>query len=118
MGHARALLGLEEPKQMETLRNEIVKQDLTVRQTESRVNKLKKGVLDKPITQKVNKDIFIKDLEKDLSFTIKEDTVENLSESIQKLDDQMYIFAKQMEFEKAALCRDKIKYLKRQLIDL
>ena len=59
-----------------------------------------------------------KDLEKDLSFKIKEDTVENLSESIQKLDDQMYIFAKQMEFEKAALCRDKIKYLKRQLIDL
>ena len=67
MGHARALLGLDESKQMETLRNEIVKQDLTVRQTESRVNKLKKGVLDKPITQKVNKDIFTKDLEKDLA---------------------------------------------------
>tara|TARA_B100000029_G_scaffold466178_1_gene501435 strand:- start:816 stop:1682 length:867 start_codon:yes stop_codon:yes gene_type:complete len=67
MGHARALLGLEEPKQMETLRNEIIKQDLTVRQTESRVNKLKKGVLDKPIKQKINKDIFIKDLEKDLA---------------------------------------------------
>ena len=67
MGHARALLGLEESKQMETLRNEIVKQDLTVRQTESRVNKLKKGVLDKPITQKANKDIFTKDLEKDLA---------------------------------------------------
>ena len=67
MGHARALLGLEESKQMETLRNEIVKQDLTVRQTESRVNKLKKGVLDKPITQTINKDIFTKDLEKDLA---------------------------------------------------
>jgi len=67
MGHARALLGLEESKQMETLRNEIIKQDLTVRQTESRVNKLKKGVLDKPITQKINKDIFTKDLEKDLA---------------------------------------------------
>ena len=67
MGHARALLGLEESKQMETLRNEIVKLDLTVRQTESRVNKLKKGVLDKPITHKVNKDIFTKDLEKDLA---------------------------------------------------
>ena len=67
MGHARALLGLEESKQMETLRNEIVKQGLTVRQTESRVNKLKKGVLDKPITQKANKDIFTKDLEKDLA---------------------------------------------------
>ncbi len=52
MGHARALLGLEESKQMETLRNEIIKQDLTVRQT-------------KPITQKANKDIFTKDLEKD-----------------------------------------------------
>lgn len=67
MGHARALLGLEESKQMETLRNEIIKQDLTVRQTESRVNKLKKGVLDKLITQKINKDIFTKDLEKDLA---------------------------------------------------
>ena len=67
MGHARALLGLEESKQMESLRNEIVKHDLTVRQTESRVNKLKKGVLDKPITQKINKDIFTKDLEKDLA---------------------------------------------------
>ena len=67
MGHARALLGLEESKQMETLRNEIIKQDLTVRQTESRANKLKKGVLDKPITQKANKDIFTKDLEKDLA---------------------------------------------------
>jgi excinuclease ABC subunit B len=59
-----------------------------------------------------------KNLEKDLPFKIKEDTVENLSESVQKLEDQMYLFAKQMEFEKAALCRDKIKYLKRQLIDL
>ena len=67
MGHARALLGLEESKQMESLRNEIIKQDLTVRQTESRVNKLKKGVLDKPITQTINKDIFTKDLEKDLA---------------------------------------------------
>jgi len=67
MGHARALLGLENPKQMEALRKEIAKQDLTVRQTESRVNKLKKGVVDKPVTPKVKKDIFIKDLEKDLA---------------------------------------------------
>ena len=67
MGHARALLGLEESKQMETLRNEIIKQDLTVRQTESRANKLKNGFLDKPIKQKINKDIFTKDLEKDLA---------------------------------------------------
>ncbi len=58
------------------------------------------------------------DIEKSLPFKIKDDSIKNLSESVQKLEDQMYIFAKQMEFEKAALCRDKIKYLKRQLIDL
>jgi len=59
-----------------------------------------------------------KDIEKELSFKIKDDSIENLSQSIQKVEDQMYIFAKEMEFEKAALCRDKIKYLRRQLIDL
>ena len=42
----------------------------------------------------------------------------NLDESIKKIEDQMYIYAKEMEFEKAAQCRDKIKYLKRRLIDL
>ena len=59
-----------------------------------------------------------KDLQKDLPFKIKEDSVEGLTESIEKLENQMFIFAKEMEFEKAALCRDKIKYLRRQLIDL
>ena len=59
-----------------------------------------------------------KDLQKDLPFKIKDDTIENLTESVNKLEEQMYIFAKDMEFEKAALCRDKIKFLKRQLIDL
>ena len=54
----------------------------------------------------------------DLPFKIKDDTIENLTESVNKLEEQMYIFAKDMEFEKAALCRDKIKFLKRQLIDL
>lgn len=67
MGHARALLGLESSKQMEALRKEIIKQDLTVRQTESRVNKLKKDATGKPETPKVKKDIFIKDLEKELA---------------------------------------------------
>ena len=48
MGHARALLGLENSKQMEILRKEIIKQDLTVRQTEGRVNKIKAGSVNKP----------------------------------------------------------------------
>lgn len=67
MGHARALLGLENPKQMEALRKEIIKQDLTVRQTESRVNKLKQGSAEKSVSSVAKKDIFIKDLEKDLA---------------------------------------------------
>ena len=66
-GHARALLGLEDSKQREALRKEIAKQDLTVRQTESRVNKIKNGGLKKPVRRKASKDIFIKDLERDLA---------------------------------------------------
>lgn len=67
VGHARALLGLENARKMEALRKEIIKQDLTVRQTESRVNKLKKGSLLKSGSVALEKDIFIKDLEKDLA---------------------------------------------------
>ncbi|MDB4849258.1 excinuclease ABC subunit UvrB, partial [Gammaproteobacteria bacterium] len=58
------------------------------------------------------------DIEKSLPFKIKEDTVEGLSESIEKIENEMYKFAKDMEFEKAAQCRDKMKFLKRKLIDL
>ena len=67
MGHARALLGLENSKQMEVLRKEIIKQDLTVRQTEDRVNKVKAGSVKKPGPSTAKKDIFIKDLEKELA---------------------------------------------------
>ena len=67
MGHARALLGLENSKQMEILRKEIIKQNLTVRQTEGRVNKIKAGSVNKPGPSKAKKNIFIKDLEKDLA---------------------------------------------------
>jgi ParB family chromosome partitioning protein len=66
MGHARALLGLENSKQMEILRKDILKQDLTVRQTEDRVNKVKTGFVSKPVPSTAKKNIFIKDLEKEL----------------------------------------------------
>ncbi|MBT3922062.1 MAG: ParB/RepB/Spo0J family partition protein [Nitrospina sp.] len=66
MGHARALLGLENAGQVEKLRKEIIKQDLTVRQTESRVNSLKQPDLKKPVSLVSKKNIFIKDLEKQL----------------------------------------------------
>jgi ParB family transcriptional regulator, chromosome partitioning protein len=67
MGHARALLGLENSKQMEILRKDILKQDLTVRQAEERVNKIKTGSVSKRVPPTANKDIFIKDLEKELA---------------------------------------------------
>ena len=65
MGHARALLGLDNAGQMEALRKEIFKQDLTVRQIESRVSRLKQSVSKKPVSLVSKKNIFIKDLEKE-----------------------------------------------------
>jgi len=67
MGHARALLALENTKKREALRKEIVKQNLTVRQTENRVNKLKIDSVKNSVHTGAQKDIFIKDLEKDLA---------------------------------------------------
>ena len=58
------------------------------------------------------------DIEKIVSFKILDDTVENLTETLKKLEDEMFSLAKKMEFEKAAICRDKIKSLKRKIIDL
>jgi ParB family transcriptional regulator, chromosome partitioning protein len=66
MGHARALLGLEEARQAQVLCKEIFKQDLTVRQTESRVNQLKKQAPINHASSVTKKNIFIKDLEKEL----------------------------------------------------
>ena len=66
MGHARALLGLYNAGQMEALRKEIFKQNLTVRQTESRVSRLKRPVPKKPVSLVSKKNIFIKSLAKEL----------------------------------------------------
>ena len=58
-----------------------------------------------------------KQYEKDLSFAIKDSSTEEIEKSIQKLEDQMYKYANDMEFERAAFCRDKIKDLKFKLIE-
>ena len=58
------------------------------------------------------------DIEKIVPFKILDDSVENITETLQKLEDEMFGLAKKMEFEKAAVCRDKITSLKRKLIDL
>ena len=66
MGHARALLGLEGARQAQELCKEIFKEDLTVRQTENRVNKLKQPAPTKSASPADKKNIFFKDLEKEL----------------------------------------------------
>ena len=55
--------------------------------------------------------------EKELPFKINNTSPEKISESINKLEEQMYIYAKETEFEKAAFCRDQIKNLKWQLLN-
>lgn len=66
MGHARALLGVDNAAQAQALCKEIFKEDLTVRQTENRVNKLKQPAPKKPESPATKKNIFIKDLEREL----------------------------------------------------
>ena len=66
MGHARALLGLDNTGQMQAMCQEILKQGLTVRQTESKVNRLKKPEILKLASSMKKKNIFIRDLEKEL----------------------------------------------------
>ena len=55
--------------------------------------------------------------EEDLPFKIEADGPDKISSSITKLEEQMYVYAKQTEYEKAAFCRDQIKNLKWQLIN-
>ena len=55
--------------------------------------------------------------EEDLPFKIESDGPDKISTSIIKLEEQMYIYAKQTEYEKAAFCRDQIKNLKWQLLN-
>ena len=55
--------------------------------------------------------------EEDLPFKIESDGPEKISTSITKLEEQMYVYAKQTEYEKAAFCRDQIKNLKWQLLN-
>ena len=58
------------------------------------------------------------DYSKELKFRIKESNPDEISKSINQLEEQMYKYANQTEFEKAAYCRDKIKELKRKLIEV
>ena len=65
MGHARALLGLNSGKNIETLRQKIVRQSLNVRQTEAQVKQTNRNTIE-PAKKKAKKDIFIRNLETEL----------------------------------------------------
>ena len=58
-----------------------------------------------------------KNFEDELSFKIELDNPEAISNSINLLEKQMYKYARETEYERAAFCRDKIKDLKYQLIN-
>ncbi len=47
MGHAKSLLGIENPKAQLKLANQIIEQDLSVRQTEAKIQKLNEGKKEK-----------------------------------------------------------------------
>jgi ParB family chromosome partitioning protein len=65
MGHARAMLSLETEKEMEEVRRAVLKQNMSVRQLEFFIRSKKNPSVAKPKERAVNKDIFIKDLEKE-----------------------------------------------------
>ena len=58
-----------------------------------------------------------KNFEDELPFKIELDDPEVISNSINLLEKQMYKYAQETEYERAAFCRDKIKDLKYQLIN-
>ena len=58
-----------------------------------------------------------KNFEDELPFEIELDNPEAISNSINLLEKQMYKYAQETEYERAAFCRDKIKDLKYQLIN-
>ena len=58
-----------------------------------------------------------KNFEDELPFKIELDKPEAISNSINLLEKQMYKYAQETEYERAAFCRDKIKDLKYQLIN-
>jgi len=67
MGHARALLGLESAKEMEKLMEQILVEGLTVRQIEERVNNHSARSAKGKVRKVVQKDIFVKEFEREMS---------------------------------------------------
>lgn len=65
MGHARALLALENEKDMEEVRRTALRQNMNVRQLEFHIQNRKQSSAPRPKSNSAQKDIFVKDLEKE-----------------------------------------------------
>jgi len=65
MGHARAMLALETEREMEEVRRAVLKQNMNVRQLEFYIRSKKNPTAAKPKEKPRNKDVFIKDMEKE-----------------------------------------------------
>ena len=65
MGHGRALLGLKNAQDIESLRKKIGSQSLNVRETEAYINHSQRNI-ENTVRKKAKKDIFIKNLEIEL----------------------------------------------------
>ncbi len=66
-GHARALLGLEDPDQQRAVAKQIIDEALSVRQTEDLVKKLNEPEKEKKSSRKIKNSVFYKDLEKNMT---------------------------------------------------
>ena len=66
-GHARALLGLEDPEAQLEAAQRITSENLSVRQTEDLVKQMNSPVVEKKIPVKIKNNVFYKDLEKNMT---------------------------------------------------
>ena len=66
-GHARALLGLEDPAEMKAAADKIAERQLSVRQTEALVKALSRQPKEKPKSELPDLSLYLGELEKDLS---------------------------------------------------
>lgn len=66
-GHARTLLGLEDPEKQRDAAKQIIDEALSVRQTEDLVKKLNEPEKEKKSLKKIKNSVFYKDLEKNMT---------------------------------------------------
>jgi ParB family chromosome partitioning protein len=66
MGHGRALLSLNSAKEIDALRKKIIRQTLSVRETEAQISRWKQQQGNSSKNTKVQKGIFVKKLEMEL----------------------------------------------------